>query len=193
MGKHHVIYVPGLGDDRTYGQDIAIQLWRLFGLKPHYFPLKWADKQAFEPKLTCMISKINELKASGCQVYLVGVSAGASATLNAYAITDKVDGVVWLCGKIHNPQIVRQRVYDKNPAFRESMAAVPGSLKRLNRSKLSRIMSIHPLADESVPPDDTKVAGTLEKTIRSTGHARSIFYAVVFCGPSISRFLRLPS
>ncbi len=191
MGKHHVIYVPGLGDHRTYGQNIAIQLWRLFGLTPHYLPLGWADKQPFQPKLMRLIRKIDALKTDKNYVSLCGVSAGASATLNAYGLTNKISGVVWLAGKINNPQTVRSSIYLDNPAFEQSMAAVVTSLSKLDKNKLRRILSIHALEDNSVPPADSKVEGTIEKTIHSKGHAFSIFYGVFTCGRSISKFLRL--
>ena len=97
---HQVIYVTGLGDDRSYGQITILKSWRLWGLKPHYFPFKWADKEPFEPKFQRLLAKIDDLSTDGNYVSLVGVSAGASAVLNAYAERKNLTGVVCICGKI---------------------------------------------------------------------------------------------
>ena len=75
---HHIIYVPGLGDHKTYGQNIGIQIWRLFGFVPHYFPLGWATKEGFDQKLGRLLRQVDALRDQGHAVSLVGVSAGAS-------------------------------------------------------------------------------------------------------------------
>lgn len=97
---YHAIYIPGLGDNRTYGQNIAIQLWRLFGITPHYFPLGWDGKEGYESKQKRLIQKIELLTKYGDTVSLVGVSAGASAALNTYVQSDKVLKTIFICGKI---------------------------------------------------------------------------------------------
>ena len=191
MGKYHVIYVPGLGDSRTYGQNLLIQLWRLFGVTPHYFPLYWATKEPFQTKIDRLIAEISRLRANGYSVALCGASAGASATLRAFALYNEVDSLVWICGKINNPQTVRPRIYEINSAFKESMDLVPTSLASLDSARKHRILSIHSLNDTTVPINDTKVPGTVEKTIPSRGHSLSIFFAIVFSGRAICRFIRL--
>jgi hypothetical protein len=41
-----VIYIPGLGDRRKFGQNQIIKLWRVFGISPYYFPINWYKKRA---------------------------------------------------------------------------------------------------------------------------------------------------
>lgn len=110
---HHIIYVPGLGDYKTYGQNIAIQIWRLFGFRPHYFPLFWQDVAGFKHKLDRLEKFIAGLQKSGDIVSLVGTSAGASAVLNAYVNNMQVAGVVYICGKINHPENVSPLVFEK--------------------------------------------------------------------------------
>lgn len=188
--SHHIIYVPGLGDSRTHGQNILLQLWRLFGLKSHYFALDWADKQPFAPKLQRLLGEIDRLQKEGQTVSLVGVSAGASAVLNAYSQRKSVAGVVCIAGKIQNPQTVSERTYATNPAFKESMAMVKASLDNLDAQHRQKIMSIHPLADHTVPITDTIVQGAVERAIPVKGHVFSIFYAVIFGSRFIANFLK---
>lgn len=188
---HQVIYVPGLGDSRSYGQDQAIAGWRKFGLQAHYFPLGWADKAPFEPKLRRLLGKIDELSEKG-PVSLVGVSAGASAVLNAYAQRQNLNAVVCIGGKINNPQTIGSYTYRVNPAFKQSVYGVADSLKRLSKEEIGRILSIHPLYDGTVPIADTLISGGVEKTVPVIGHRLGIFYTVVFRGQLIANFIKTP-
>ncbi|MEX1995160.1 MAG: hypothetical protein WD887_00070 [Candidatus Saccharimonadales bacterium] len=188
--SHHVIYIPGLGDSRSYGQNIALNLWRIFGLKPHYFALGWADKQPFAAKLRRLLSEIDRLQNGGHKVSLVGVSAGASAALNAYSRREDIAAVVLVVGKIQNPQTIGERTYTINPAFKESMAMVKASLGQLDGRARKKIMSIHPLHDKTVPIADTVIPGAVEKTIPVRGHTFSIFYTVIFGSRFIAKFIK---
>lgn len=187
---HHAIYVPGLGDQRTFRQNWAIKTWWLYGLRPHYFPLYWADKEAFAPKLELLLARIESYQQNGHQVSLIAASAGAGAAINAFARHKKLTGIVLICGKIHNPQVVEDRFYLENPAFKESAYQVEASLKKLTLKDRQKIMSIHPIVDNSVPIGDTVIKGALEKKIPTRGHFFSISYALTFGTPIIARFLR---
>lgn len=186
----HVIYVPGLGDSRTYNQDKALRLWRLFGIRAHFFPLGWADKEPFEPKLRRLLGKIDELQKDGQSVSLVGVSAGGGAVINAYAQRKNLTSVICVVGKIHNPQSVGNSVYKTNPAFKQSAYMVEENLKKLGDNERRRIMSIHPLKDFTVPIADTKIAGAEIRKIWAPGHISAIFVSLVFGGAMIARFIR---
>lgn len=188
--RHHVIYVPGLGDSRTYGQDNAIENWKKYGLRTHYFPMRWADKEKFGTKLKRLLAKMDELSQKGDLISLVGVSAGASTVLNAYAKRPKVHGVVLIGGKVQSPHTIGQKTFDENPAFKDSVFMVADSLKLLGPKKVSRIMSIHPLYDGRVPVADTRIPGAVEKTVPVVGHMFGIFYVIAFRGKLIANFLK---
>lgn len=187
---HHVIYVPGLGDSRSFGQDEAIKNWKRYGLQVHYLPMRWADKESFIPKLKRLLDKIDELAEKGYLVSLAGASAGASAVLNAYAKRPNVHGVVLIAGKVQNPQTIGREIFDVNPAFKESVFLAKKSLDALGPDKTSRIMSIHPLLDGRVPVADTLIPGALEKTVPVIGHVPGIFFTIVFRGRLIANFLK---
>lgn len=187
---HHTIYIPGLGDKRSYGQPTLLKLWRLFGVKIHYFPLGWLNDEGFDKKLGRLLSKIDELQKVGHRVSLVGVSAGASAVLNAYAQRPSVANVVCVCGKINNPQTVGERVYKENPDFRESVFALQKNLKKISKPERQRIMSIHPLEDKTVPPADTLIKDSLEKVVPAKGHIPGIYFSLVFASRSICQFIK---
>jgi pimeloyl-ACP methyl ester carboxylesterase len=188
---HHVIYIPGIGDHRSYGQNIAIQLWRLFGLTPHYLPLGWRTKEGFDRKLKRLLERIDLLRSRGDTVSLVGISAGASVVLAAYAQRPELNGVVCICGKIQNPGNIKSSTYAINPDFKESMRRVQTNLELLNRkSLLKNVMSMYALRDRTVPPEDARIKGAAEKIVPGWDHGSGIFFGVVLGAPAIAGFLR---
>ena len=187
---NHVIYIPGLGDNRTYNQDKALKLWRLYGLHTHYHAIGWADDESFKPKLQRLLDKIDDFQRAGHDVSLIGVSAGASAVINAYAARDSLKSVICIVGKIHNPQTVGKRIYDKNPAFRESLSMVEASLERLGKKERARILSLYPIKDLTVPIKDTFINGARMRKIFAFGHIQAIFICLLFYGPLIGRFMK---
>lgn len=186
----YVIYVPGLGDKRSFGQNIAIQYWRLFGLRPVYFPLNWHKPEGFEIKLQRLLKKCKELNHANKGVTIVGISAGASAAVNAFAKSNDINSVVLICGKINNPNTIGQKIYDINPDFRQSVFGVKRSLEKLSTSDRSRIMSIHPWADQTVPINDAIIDGAKEKVLPGWDHISGIFFGVILGAPSIARFIK---
>jgi len=190
-----VIYIPGLGDmaaRNRYSENVGLKPWKLLGLNTYYFPLSWADKEPFEPKFKRLLAKIDQLQGQGNQVSLVGVSAGASAAINAYAQRKDLNAVVLICGKIQNPQTVNRHYYIDNPAFEDSLATVAQSLESLGKKERAHIMSIHPIWDNTVPVKDTKIDGTKTKTVPVFGHIPGIFYSVTVASPAIAKFLKNP-
>ncbi|HTH71840.1 MAG TPA: hypothetical protein VL737_00575 [Candidatus Pristimantibacillus sp.] len=189
--RHHVIYVPGLGDYRTRMQRLAPIYWQLFGITGHYYLMRWNDKQSFEPKLAGLLEMIDQLSINGDKVSLVGTSAGASAVLDAFAVRqEKVSGVVCICGKINHPETIRPGVFIENPAFKESLANLQLVLPGFDEDARAQIMSIRPLADHSVPPPDTVIDGARALVVPTYGHVASIAFSLIFAAPGFIGFLK---
>jgi pimeloyl-ACP methyl ester carboxylesterase len=184
----HVIYIPGIGDHHAYGQNVAIQLWRLFGLKPHYMPLGWNKTEGFSIKQKRLLDLVEKLHSDNDSVSLVGVSAGASAALNAYARSAVISRVICICGKINNPETISNQTFVANPDFGESMYSLAASLALLDK-KTNHIMSIHPWRDQIVPIPDTLIKNAQEKTLPGWSHATGIFFGVIFGSFSISKLI----
>jgi hypothetical protein len=186
---HHVIYVPGLGDHHAHGQNIIINLWRLFGLKPHYFPLGWNNPTGFSTKLNLLNDYITELHGSGNVVSLVGVSAGASAVINAYSVNRHVSGVVYICGKINHPENVGLSTFAVNPDFKESLMLLQYNLEHLSVAGKQRLLNIYPYKDQTVPYKDTRIQGVKEIKLPGWSHAQGILSGVILGVPYIAKFL----
>jgi pimeloyl-ACP methyl ester carboxylesterase len=189
--KHHVIYVPGLGDHRSRGQQMVVRWWRVFGVRSYCYVMNWGDKKPLRPKMEGLLRLVDELAQNGDKVSLIGTSAGASAVLIAYAQRpNKISGVVCICGKISHPETIHPLRYKFNPAFKESMSQLQDVLPKLDTQARARILSIHPLADESVPPVDTLLPGAQEKLVPTFGHAFSIGFTLVVKPRMMINFLK---
>jgi pimeloyl-ACP methyl ester carboxylesterase len=189
--KRVIVYVPGLGDHRSRGQRAVVWLWRLYGVRTETVRMEWRVDVPFEAKLARLLVRIDDLHAAGYSVSLVGVSAGASAAINAFARRqDVVAQVVCICGKLRNPETISSRTYRQNPAFAESLQLLPGSLLGIADDTRHRILSIRPLADRLVPPEDTVIPGAAEKVIPTSGHVFSIAACITLYSFAVVRFLK---
>ena len=188
--RHHVIFVPGLGDRYSYGQNIAIQMWRIWGFTPHYLALGWHLPEGRDVKLGRLNEKINQLTQAGSQVSLVGVSAGASAVLNAYAVSANVHRVVWICGKINRPETVDAARNSANPDYKPLLHHLQPYLKAFTAQDKQRFLSVRPITDHTVPVVDTRLEGVTEKITFGHNHVQGIAFGIIQGTPAIMRFLR---
>jgi hypothetical protein len=188
--KHAVIYIPGLGDARVAGQRWAVAAWKIYGIEPHLFVMHWNDGEAFAPKLERLLACIDQLVAAGKTVSLVSASAGSSAALTAFAARQEhISGVACICGKLQGYESVQPVTYRKNPAFGQAMQQLPASHKLLGSEARKRIVSLHALADESVPIADTKLPGAQSRSMPVVGHFWGIAYGLTLGSFGILRFL----
>jgi hypothetical protein len=189
--KHHVIYVPGIRDDLYKFQSTAIKAWRLYGVRGHCHEMPWLGNESYDLKFQRLLDLIDELSARGDKVYLIGVSAGAGAVINAYMERGSVvEAVACVCPKINRTQTVSPRMLDRNPAFRESLAVLQANLTKLSEADKAKISCHFSPADKSVPHRDTVIPGVQEYRMPPFSHFFSILYSVTFGAPKIIRVLR---
>jgi pimeloyl-ACP methyl ester carboxylesterase len=192
--KHAVIYIPGLGDHRTYGQKVGLNIWRLFGLKPTYLALGWANKEGLDAKLARLDTLVQQKIARGYTVSLVGVSAGASAVLIYYQNHPEIHKVVLVCGKVNYPENIHPLRFRHNPDFATSMQLVGSALTAVHRNGLEKnIASFYCVRDTTVPRKDTYIAGAYNRKIWGFSHATAILAGVVFYGRVVATFLKTHS
>lgn len=185
--SQQVIYLTGLGD---HSWDKLVKIWRVFGLKVHYFPIGWSNSEPFSLKLQHICSLIDKLTKDGGKVAIIGVSAGASAAVNAYMERrSQVSAVMFICGKLRGFQAVNRRYFDHNPAFEDSLRASENHVKGLKAEDKTKMLCLKSAHDGLVPANDSVIEGANIKTIPAVGHLPSIFAAIVFGGPTIARFI----
>ncbi len=187
---HSVIYIPGIGDTKTTFQEIAAKSWKFWGVKPHTFPMRWADGKPFEPKFQSLLAYIDDLLAKGHLVSLVGASAGASVALNAFAARPQIHGVVCISGKVNRPEAIGAWYHRNAPSFVESAHQSQKSLTNLSPQQRSRITSRYALVDVIVPKRDSHIPGAQNKTVLSIGHSPTIALQLTLGAPNHLRFLK---
>lgn len=193
MKTIHGIYVPGLGDHRRPMERKFGTLWLRwrYGIILEDHPMRWGNGEPFGPKLEKLGWHIDDLHNQFGEIVLLGSSAGFGAVLNAYAQRqDKILAVVGLCGKVHNPQTVAHS-FKKNPAFKESLAMLPTSLSQLEQAGLlGSVLSLKPLADNIVAPEDTIIVGAHSATLGAKGHALGIIWGLTGDSAKTANFMR---
>lgn len=191
VSKHHIIYLPGIGDHKPYFQPQIINLWRIFGVTPHYHPVIWRGDENFDAKLNRLTKLIDELYAEGNLVSLVGVSAGATAAFNAYMQRpEKISKVVYICGKLRRPETVGRYYYQTNMAFIQSLKKVQPQISKLAPFDTVKMLSLRPIYDQTVPTADMVLPGVKKLRMLSVYHIPSIFTGLIFYAPTICMFIR---
>ena len=177
--RHHVIYVPGILDDKLKVQSSLVRLWRFRGVRGHCHEIPWAGDEAFEPKLQRLLDRIDYYKAQGHLVSLIGASAGASGVLNAYVERrDSIAGLIYICAKVNAPETVSAKTYARNPAFKTSMLSLQKNLKKLTLADKAKMHSYYSPADGVVPYEATVIRGVPEVVLPSLHHGRAILYSL---------------
>lgn len=186
--KPYLIYVPGLGDQRSLGQISAIKAWRSVGVKAEYYAVGWADGEPFEPKMRRLKELVDKRFAEHGPVVLMGASAGASAVLNvAAAMPKKIRAIVSICGFVRNANL-QDQVFADNPAFGDSMRLLPASLLFLEQRAIP-ILSVNSVHDKRVPRVNTQIPGAQSITMPMVGHVQTIAYSITLGKHRIARFI----
>jgi dienelactone hydrolase len=187
----HVIYIPGLGDINTGRQQKVVDWWRRFGVDTEILSMRWSDKEPWEPKFERLLKRIDQLNKEGKAVGLVGISAGATAVINAFAVRQKeVVGVVCVAGKILRPENINKFYHRRDPAFVTSAFECEKSLIKLKQSDRRRILCLYGLYDETVSTRDSRIEGAINRRWPMILHVPSIATAVTAGAPGLMRFLK---
>lgn len=191
-GQLHIIYIPGLGDEREpKGQLWAVNRWRRYGVEAELFRMYWGDKNPWAPKFKRLLTRIDELTSEGKFVGVVAASAGASAAINVFAARpNKVVGLVLIAGKVNRPDAIHPIHLTKNPAMPESVKQAVQSLRQLDSAKRRRILSRYGIFDEYVKKADSYIPGAHNKRVLTAGHFLNIAFQLVFGAPSFINFLK---
>jgi len=192
--QHHIIYVPGIGDDLFRAQSTIIKFWRLFGVHGHCHPLPWAGQSDYATKAEALLGHIDGYVAAGHRVSLVGASAGASAVLNAYAERRQaVSRVIYICAKITHPETVGQATLNKNPAFKEALAVLQTNLGSFDDVDKRHFHSFYSERDNVIAYEYTVIPGVLETKLPPLHHGQSIIYSVTIGFSKLLRVLNSPA
>ena len=191
--KHHIIYVPGIGDDIYRIQGFLVWWWFIYGVRGHVHEMPWTGKGEYQPKHEKLLALIDKYANQGHKVSLVGASAGASAAINAYiARRDQINSVAIICGKINEPETISESFYSRNAAFKESMYALQENLKKLTASDKSKFRNYYTPNDQVVTYVCSFMHGVQEISLRPMRHGQAIIYSVSIGARKIIKGLKNP-
>ena len=190
--KHHVVYVPGLNDQRK-NYELIVNRWRSYGVIPHVHRVGWHDEKPFKSKLKRLVEEVRVYLDKGDSVSLVGGSAGGSAVLNALAEEPRINAVVNLCGRLQAgvgvfPSL-DQSAKTSN-SFKESVMLFEHREPKLTRSFRTKVLCLIPVFDEIVPRSTASLKGATNQTLFSVEHMVSGLLGMTIFSPMIFGFFK---
>ena len=180
----HLILIPGLGD-RKWLYRLVCPFWRARGFCPHVFAFGWEDAvNDYHKKQNRLHDYIRNLEGD---VYLIGVSAGGVAALNALAMdsSDRIKAVA----TIATPYVYRQRL--KNETLARAIDELSNNLPAI-QAKLARVTSFYGIYDQVVSPNDSQpndseFADVNYQQLPTFGHGLTIAAGLTMFGGRITR------
>lgn len=176
--KRTVLIIPGLGDHVILNQ-LCAPFWWLAGLRPTIYRFGWDDDPSL---LQAKLARLNSHLRDRSIDYIVGISAGGTAAINALYSNDRIKRAVTIASPL------RQAPRKMTPLLGESLKLVQRRL-RSYPGRRRDILSLHGWHDRIVPIDLSQVAGVRSVTMPSSGHVPSIFAGMVIYPWYIRKFL----
>jgi hypothetical protein len=200
--KHHIFLIPGL-DDRSYFFKLALKrLYNDSDTISHVEPFGFMNRSStFEKQLSKYMNYIRPLlKNKNATVSLIGVSAGASASINIWQEFKKEKlytngGIVNICGRLidgkaHNAIPTLSFSTRRSKIFFESVIRAERYIKKLTKQEKSQIMTFRALFDEVVPSSTIQVDEATNIQVPMAGHIFTITTTVLLYSKKIMSFIK---
>jgi len=181
--KPTLVIVPGLGDELKIYKTFA-RRWQRLGYDVHVIPFGWADRNArLGPKLDDFLARLDALQTN--ELYLIGVSAGGTAVVNAMARRpDYVKKVATVCAPLDTMFNLR------NPLLAESIEQARQLLTHYNDEQKVRILSVFALHDPVVSTSLSRPPGVKTMRVPMIAHPPAIFVALMLYARRINAFFK---
>lgn len=197
MAVHHVFLIPGL-DDKPYFFEWALRtLYKKYEIIPHIKPFGFRNTAStFEKQLTAYMDYIRPiLKDKNIVVSLIGVSAGASASINVWQRFKKegfaINGsIINVCGRLSDGKdknVIPTLAFStrKSKIFYESVIHAEKYVKELTNNEKLQITTFRALFDEVVPSSTIPVKGANNIRVPMLGHIFTIVTTILFYSKDI--------
>lgn len=190
--KHHIIYLPGLGDGYNGFRRTVLSAWRLYGVTVEYIPMNWYKGGSYESREATVRRAIAAAKKQGKTVSLVSESAGGAIALNLFSEDSELYRLVSICA-VNNPDTpVSPRIYARSPSFHGAVKKLATTLPKINETRRQSIVVLTSLYDGTVKAADSKIVGARSHTIFALGHIIAIATTIMFYGYWVTRFITRP-
>jgi pimeloyl-ACP methyl ester carboxylesterase len=178
-----LIFISGVGDSRRRFYDFLVRQWAGSGFVPHAYVFGWADLTTnFDSKFQNLLEFLDQFP-NGDALYLVGISAGGTAAVNALAARPNIEKVVTVC----SPFRVQTRHW--NPALVSSIQNAQKAFEHFSPEIKSKLATIVGLRDNVVTADSSRLPEVRRGRAFGFNHASCIFFATVITKRQLRRFL----
>lgn len=176
--RKQLVIIPGLGD-RGWLYYFIKPLWALFGYKVHIFVFGWNEEGVASEEAQNRLNTF--IRGLGGKTFLIGVSAGGTAAINALAAyPTAIAKVVTVCTPYQ--QVPRLR----NKLLVQSINRASRNLSRMERKMRARVLSLDGMYDQVVPTTHSKPNDIRSGKVFAVGHGPSI----VMCLSIYNRIIR---
>lgn len=180
--KPIVVIIPGIGD-HTPVYDTFAWVWRRLGYETHVLAFGWSNYYAdITTKTRDFMHKLDSI-AGKEQVSLIGISAGGTAAVHAFANRESIARVITVSSPFADFEDLQNRL------LADSIAAVRRDLESMDAEDKANILSVFGLYDQTVPTHMSCPEGVRTKRIWTLWHAPTIFIALTFRALRLKRFL----
>ncbi len=187
--KHHIIYIPGLGDYYDGFRRSVLQSWRLYGVSVEYIPMGWYKGGSYEQRETSIKKAIARARKSGKTVSLVSESAGGAIALNVFSQDIQLHRLVSICA-VNNPNTpVAPRILARSPSFKTSLQHLKSAMSTIKADRRRDITVLRSAYDPTVMLSDTLIKGVKTHRIFAIGHISAIATCVILYGFWVIRFV----
>lgn len=190
--KLRIIIVFGLDDGKLNFPSLLEWVWNTKQVRVHAFRAGWRSGRAYPDILESLLRLIDQLLADGDEVAVIGISAGASLAVNAYALRPQLLGIVNVCGALRLVLDMPTRFgrsVASSEAFRQSVVACVLSQQSLSANQLGRVLVMMPRSD-FVPLRTMSLFGAKVCRVLGFNHVQSILTAMLLYRGVMVRFLR---
>ena len=188
MSEINAIIIPGLGG-RYHLYKYAIRNWSRHGIHPTIFSVKWEDDESYQSKAARLNDLVVKLSGDDSTLIVVGISAGASAALNAFAQYDRIERVVLICGFMNIRFMNQELMAKRSRAFVDSVRALSDTLPELTAEQKERILSLTSYNDIVVNDKASHIDGVPHQKIRAYGHIFGIAVALLFYAKTMKKWV----
>lgn len=180
--EHCLIIVPGLGDKISLIEQ-PLRDWPKRGVKPFIHQAPWSQsEESLDLKLKRLVGELDRWNDEGYSVSLLGISAGSSLVLNAFAQRKKiVNKIISVCGRLRPGNNITYSLYkwdQKSRAFCDSVYFADKNQKAFSESDLQKFTTFNALFDELVPRKTSILPNAKNLTVPMVGHVFSIAYVM---------------
>lgn len=187
--KHHIIYIPGLGDYYNGFRRVLLSTWRLYGVMVEYVPMDWYQGGTYEQREVRIKQAVIRAQRQGRTVSLVSESAGSSIALNIFSEDESIYRLVSICG-VNSPTMpVSPRIYARSPAFQTAVEKLAVCLPTMGSERRREVVVLTSLYDGTVKPSDSAIRGARAHRIFAVGHIVAITVCLLFYGAWVTRFI----